>query len=426
MTYILSNSSEEIRTKKREVGNESLYIGEHLKDLLQYSANNLKGSKRRIFMAKAMKALGKGGQRALEKLLGWNRSTIRKGEKELISGEIKDDFSARGRKKVEEIFPMILSDIKEIADSESQTDPTFRTTKLYAKITAKEVRKELAEKKGYRSNKCRKLPTIRSINNKLNDLGYKLKTVTKSKPLKKIAETDEIFEFLHKVNKRANEMDEVVRLSMDAKAKIQIGPFSRGGKNRLSLQACDHDFSVEEGITPWGIHLPVHNDTFLYFTRGPITADFIVDSLEDLWSTIKEKFSPKALVINLDNGVENNSHRTQFIKRIIDFVQTHNVAIYLAYYPPYHSKYNPIERVWGVLENYWNGEILDSEDKILSLAKSMTYNGKHPIVKLVQHVYKTGVSLTQKAMKDCESMIERLPGLEKWFVSIFPNTKMVL
>jgi len=49
----------------------------------------------------------------------------------------------------------------------------------------------------------------------------------------------------------------------------------------------------------------------------------------------------------LDNRHENNSRRTQLMKRITDFVDNFQIAINLAYYPPYHSKYNPIERVWS-------------------------------------------------------------------------------
>jgi len=124
------------------------------------------------------------------------------------------------------------------------------------------------------------------------------------------------------------------------------------------------------------------------------------------------------LVINADNGPETNSHRTQFVKRLVEFARKDKLTIRLAYYPPYHSKYNPIERVWAVLENHWNGELLDEVEKALGLASSMTWNGNHPVVELVKGVYKTGVKLTKKSMAAYETVIERLPGLEKWFVNI--------
>ncbi len=167
---------------------------------------------------------------------------------------------------------------------------------------------------------------------------------------------------------------------MDTKATIKVGTFSRGGKSRQNVTALDHDFKAKTTLTAFGIFLPAYAETFIDFTQSKVTADFMVDALERLWPTLKSRFEPHTLVINLDNGPENSSRRTQFIKRMVEFAHKHNVTIRLAYYPPYHSKpvvsaaepYNPVERVWGILENHWNGELLDEIDKILGLARTMT------------------------------------------------------
>jgi len=121
------------------------------------------------------------------------------------------------------------------------------------------------------------------------------------------------------------------------------------------------------------------------------------------------------------NGPECHSRRTQFMHRITRFADEFQVIIQLAYYPPYHSKYNPIERVWGVLENYWRGSLLDSLETVFHFAKNMTYNGIHPVVEIVEKTYHTGVKLTKKAMDSLEKRFERLLGLEKWFVCIRPT-----
>ena len=148
-------------------------------------------------------------------------------------------------------------------------------------------------------------------------------------------------------------------------------------------------------------------------------ADFIVDTLEQWWEEVKSDFPQvKTLVIHLDNGPENNSHRTQFIKRIVVFAQKYQLRVRLAYYPPYHSKYNPIERCWGVLENHWNGNLLDTIDTALNFARTMTWKGKPPTVKLMTKTYQTGVKLAKKTMLALEEKISRLPDLEKWFVDI--------
>jgi len=100
--------------------------------------------------------------------------------------------------------------------------------------------------------------------------------------------------------------------------------------------------------------------------------------------------------------------------------QEYGVSVRLAYYPPYHSKYNPIERCWGILEHHWNGSLLDSIDAVIQFATTMTWNGQHPMVELVTTTYQTGVKLTKDAMALIEAQITRLPDLGKWFVDIAP------
>lgn len=74
---------------------------------------------------------------------------------------------------------------------------------------------------------------------------YNLKRVLKAKPVKKIPEVDEIFENVWKANKESNENPKSLRISIDAKAKLNIGNFSRGGKSRdvKAKKAGDHDMN---------------------------------------------------------------------------------------------------------------------------------------------------------------------------------------
>lgn len=153
-----------------------------LKALFMDTARSLKGSARRLFMARTVKELGPGGQRRAERELGWSRVTIRKGTHELASGfTCLDAFAARGRKPVEAHLPALLLDIQAIVDSQSQTDPRFRTQRLYTRLSAAEVRRQLIAQKGYRDDA---LPTVQTITAKLNTLGYYPKKVAKSQPQK--------------------------------------------------------------------------------------------------------------------------------------------------------------------------------------------------------------------------------------------------
>jgi len=144
----------------------------------------------------------------------------------------------------------------------------------------------------------------------------------------------------------------------------------------------------------------------------------MVDALEHLWPMLKEKHKPHTLLLNLDNGPENSSRRSQFMARLVAFAYKNSVSISLAYYPPYHSKYNSIERVWGRLEQHWNGELLDSVGKVLGLARTMTWKGCTPVVNMITETYKKGVRLTTEAMKKIENQIFRIKGIEKWAVDI--------
>ena len=206
---------------------------------------------------------------------------------------------------------------------------------------------------------------------------------------------------------------------MDAKATVKVGPFARGGKSRIQVEATDHDFAPEATVTPVGIFLPTLDELFVYAVTSKVTSDCLGDRLAQWWESVRERFAPgTTLVINLDNGPENQSRRTQFMQRLVDFVQYYRLHVRLVYYPPYHSKYNPVERCWGILENHWNGSLLDSLEAVLEFARTMTWKGTHPVVELVTTTYQTGVTLTKEAMDRVEAQLKRLSPLGKWFVDI--------
>ena len=155
-------------------------LEEGLKALLVDTAKVLKGTARRVFMAKTVQTLGKGGQRQAERELGWSRHTVRKGEHERRTGiACIDAFSSRGVRPIESRLPNLRSDIKAIVEPHVQTDPTFQTTRLYRRITAAEVRRQLVEEKGYSEQEA---PCDDTIRVRLNDMGYRPMKVRKSKP----------------------------------------------------------------------------------------------------------------------------------------------------------------------------------------------------------------------------------------------------
>ncbi len=161
----------------------SIQLTDSLKQLLKKTAQQLKGVVKRKFIVQTVMALRQGGQSIAERELGWNRVTIGKGIKELNTGiTCVDNYRGRGRYKAEAKLPNLLEDIKKLVDSQSQIDPSFKSQRLYTRLSASEVRKQLIEKFSYQDEE---LPTSETIRVKLNDLGYSLKRVAKIQPQKK-------------------------------------------------------------------------------------------------------------------------------------------------------------------------------------------------------------------------------------------------
>ena len=212
---------------------------------------------------------------------------------------------------------------------------------------------------------------------------------------------------------------------MDCKATVHIGEFARGGLTRGDHKACDHDLGCKEKYIPCGIVDEDSGELRITFGSSSKTSDFIVDTLEAKWQAMAEqdKAAVELLHIKMDNGPESSGRRTQFLSRMVQFADRIGKPIQLLYYPPYHSKYNPIERCWGILELRWNGTKLVDVGTMLEWAKGMTWKGLHPVVELSRRVYAKGIALGKKAMQAVESRLERHPALPKWDILIRPASR---
>ncbi len=152
-------------------------ITPEIREMLNETRANLSGYKRRHFMAQVVESMLGGSPMRAEKELGWNRKTLAKALDEYRGGFCYiDHYHLRGRKRAEEHLPRLLDDIRELADRYSQTDPTFRTTRQYTRLTTAALRQQLIDEKGYTDAE---LPTEETIRTKLNAMGYGLKRVKK-------------------------------------------------------------------------------------------------------------------------------------------------------------------------------------------------------------------------------------------------------
>jgi hypothetical protein len=227
------------------------------------------------------------------------------------------------------------------------------------------------------------------------------------------------------VNAAADLNPKALRISVDTKATVHVGDYSRGGKSRgrVPVKALDHDMRPKEQLTPGGILEMNTHQAFLFFTASHKTSDFLADGIERWWGLRQEKHGAvERLVINLDNGPECNGRRTQFLQRMVQLADHSGLEIRLLYYPPYHSKYNGIERYWGGLERSWNGYLLSTTDIVLGRAGNFAWKGVRTLVTLMRGVYAKGVKLSSALRRRLEERLQRSERLPFWDITITPTT----
>jgi hypothetical protein len=235
--------------------------------------------------------------------------------------------------------------------------------------------------------------------------------------------TDKIFENVWSGNAEADADPYTLRVSIDTKAVVYIGPYSRRGKSRClkAIEAADHDMDVKTKLVPGGILEVKTGRSFLFFTDNFKTSDFIVDGIDCWWISVASMYtSIKRLVINMDNGPECNGRRTRFLQRLVEFVDTYKIIVRLIYYPPYHSKYNKIEHFWGGLERSWNGYLLESIDEVINRALNFAWRGINPKAVLFDTIYETGVTLSIEERVALEKRLIRSENLPWYDITITP------
>jgi len=215
--------------------------------LIVLAAKTLTGHKRRLFIAEVTLTLCDGNARSSEGRFGWGRATAVKGMRERAT-QIRclENFAARRRPAWEERNPQLAADIQDIVDPRTQADPELKSSRRYTNLSAKEVLQALLDDKGYRPED---LPAERTMRDVLNRMNYRLKRIQKGKPLKKVPQTDAIFANVAAAKAAAGGDAATLEISMDTKAKVALGDYSRGGKN---ADRCGREADASVGSRPAG------------------------------------------------------------------------------------------------------------------------------------------------------------------------------
>lgn len=399
-----------------------MILSQKIENSYKNCIENIKKVKNRLEKAKMIKALiydldGKGIS-IIANLLGMAFNTV-KTYYLTDFNNVQLSIEFRGRKKVEDKFPEIKNQIRDILNHYEYTDSHFKTETLFVDLSLQNLRNELIHRYGYTEKTCPCRSTLLRI---LNDLGYKIQKVKKTKVLDKIPETDAIFENVNETKQFISKSSNVVAIiSIDDKNRKKIGNISDNGYSWFKRQSLDHDTNFNCTVVPFGILDLKTNETFVYCNKGSSTANFKVDCIEQYLINKKEIFDIKRLIIFLDNGPENSSRRTLWIKCLIDLAKKYNVSIELVYYPPYHSKYNPIERYWARLQLSWSGLIINTVDKLIETINKVNWKGVNTQATLVNKEYKKGISIEKDELKILERKhVYREEGIEKWSLVITP------
>ena len=196
--------------------------------LIGSAARRLTGQQRRLFQAEVADTLCHGSPRAAERRFGFCRATVATGQHEARTGiRCLENFRARGKRPAEVKDPQLAADIRALVEPHTLADPELKSARRYTNLSAREVLEALQHQQGYRSDT---LPCVRSMQDILNRLGYRLKRIQKAKPLKKLPETDAIFDNSAAVKRKYQQDPETLEISYDAKAKVYEGDYARGGK----------------------------------------------------------------------------------------------------------------------------------------------------------------------------------------------------
>jgi len=259
-------------------------------------------------------------------------------------------------------------------------------------------------------------PVIKKL---LKSCRYVKRKMRKCKSLKEVENRNEQFEYITKLKKQFIDKKLPV-LSIDTKKKELIGRFFRGGRAfcRKAFRALDHDFkSFAKGIAvPHGIYDLVKNICYLSIGTNKDTVEFVKDNIMYHWNNSIKKDYPKAkkMLILCDGGGSNSSSYYVVKEMFKELAEKLQVQIVVAHYPPYCSKWNPVEhRAFSFISKKWEGEVFENHEKIKEIAEQTTTKTGFSVKAYINtKVYQTGIKASDEFMEKMPVIFNRF--LPKW------------
>jgi len=391
-----------------------------IEELMKKLYNSLSEKDKRRYAAFEARRLGRGGVKYVMKVLGCSKETIRKGFQELDSGPSFDTPIRKkggGRKRALDIINRIDDVFFEVLKDNTAGNP-MKENMFWTNLTQREISERMKEK-GINIS-------VTVVQQLLKKHGYVKRKQQKKKTKKSCEGRDEQFKKINRLKKIYEKTDNPI-ISIDAKKKEQIGNFYREGTvyAQESIQTYDHDFiDVSEGVViPYGIYDIKKNTGFVNIGTSHETSEFACDSMLHWWETegIKNYPNANSILVLCDGGGSNSSRRYVFKEELQKLVNEINMEIRIAHYPPYCSKYNPIEhRMFPHITQACKGVVFKSVDLVKGLIeKAKTSKGFKVTANVIEKVYETGKKVKDGFKENMKIMFDKI--LPKWNYKAIPG-----
>ena len=378
--------------------------------------------------------LGHGGQHYIAKILRCSRTTVRKGAAEVtglpmrivqeIIGKIPVDFSkirkvGGGRKPYWISHPQIDEQFLCVLREHTAGDPMDEKLR-WTNLREWEIVEALKSEYGIKISRN----VVRQL---LKRHGYRLRKAQKRQSMKKSVpdrnkQFDNIMELKSLYFKAGNPI-----ISMDTKKKEHLGNFYRDGRlyTLEELQVYDHDFSsfAEGVVIPHSLYDLQLNIGYVHVGTSHDTSEFACDSFRHWWYNhgCKNYSNASSILVLCDGGGSNSSRHHIFKYDLQILADEIGVEIRIAHYPPYCSKYNPIEhRLFPHITRTCQGVVFSSLELVTELiSKTSTQKGLKVFVHVIDKLYKTGRKVSETFKSTMRIIFDKI--LPKWNYCAVPK-----
>jgi hypothetical protein len=398
-----------------------------IESVMQHFHNRLNEKDRRRYAGIEALKLGLGGRNYIARILNCSRRTITKGAKE-VSGLSGKETEARirekggGRKSYRQDWENIDEKFLEVLHEHTAGDPMDATVR-WTDLTPEGIMLALREDHDIRVSQF----VVRQLLKKHN---YRRRKAQKKSTMKQdIPDRDAQFKNIARLTAEYQAAGNPV-LSMDTKKKEYLGNFYREGHlyTREPLLVNDHDFtsSATGVIIPHSLYDEELNVGYIQIGTSHDTGELACDSLRYWWYTYGQPRFPKAtsILIKCDGGGSNDARHYLFKRDLQALADEIGVEIRIAHYPPYCSKYNPIEhRLFPHITRACQGVVFASIELVKELMeKTHTQTGLKAFVHIIDKVYQTGRKVAQEFKQTMRIVFDAL--LPRWNYCAVPSSHL--